>query len=87
VLEGAHNFGCPGHEGDPGHEDEEQGSADWELEPGCSQTKYGCCPDFVSAATGPDFEGCTGPIKTSVYLHFLYFGDSVNLESLLFCEI
>jgi len=68
LWKGAHNFGCPGHE------DEEQGSADMELEPGCSQTEYGCCPDFESAATGPDFEGCTGPIKTSVYLVFLILG-------------
>jgi hypothetical protein len=24
----------------------------------CNVTRYGCCPDGVTAATGPDFSGC-----------------------------
>jgi len=24
----------------------------------CSQTEYGCCPDGVSVASRPDFDGC-----------------------------
>jgi hypothetical protein len=37
----------------------------------CSETVYGCCPDGVSAAIGPDFEGCTD--NYSLYLVFVYF--------------
>jgi len=68
---GPRNDGCPKHEGD------EIGSGDIELEPGCSQTRFGCCPDFVSSASGPDFEGCAGPIKTSAYLFLFVAGFSL----------
>ena len=64
-LTGRHNLGCPGHE-----DEDHAASGDEELESGCSQTEYGCCPDFVSAASGPDLEGCT--IKTSAYLSCLF---------------
>jgi len=26
--------------------------------PECGQAEYGCCPDGVTAASGPDYEGC-----------------------------
>lgn len=32
-----------------------EGSADCDT---CNATKYGCCPDGVRAATGPEFSGC-----------------------------
>ena len=31
----------------------------------CNDTKFGCCPDGVSAAQGKDFEGCPDPDTTT----------------------
>ena len=29
--------------------------------PGCDESYYGCCPDLVSFAQGPNFQGCPEP--------------------------
>lgn len=37
---------------------------------GCSDTIYGCCPDQVTIATGPNNEGCS----CKFYFQFIHFG-------------
>lgn len=35
----------------------------------CDDTKYGCCPDNLRAAKGPDGEGCD-PIGSKTFSNF-----------------
>lgn len=39
---------------------EETVTVEYENGTDCENTTYGCCPDGIIAANGPDYEGCEG---------------------------
>jgi len=54
----------------------------------CSETVYGCCPDGISFASGPDFEGCSETTSKSFNVAISYYVTSpVMVQVIIYIHI